>query len=575
MNEQRWGVGLLLGLSLTLGCSAKDAAPAASAPADTAYPSEGEPQTGGAAPHATASEATPPSDWPAGGAAPPHDEVSSYAPDVHVRAMTAGSAPPLAAEPQFAPQEDHSFSMFAPFSAEPAASEPPPESTPRDAPRAPHSTAAAEPAAAAPVTPRIAARAAAPPPQEKYHVVNVFYGTDRAPLEATPPDLRDYVRHYRGALGVLAGTLVISGFFLLISQPRALLIIGVSGGIVASVLGVSAMTRMVKSRYALENEIVQYGDGRGALEMGLCRVSIPFNHTVGEVESPSILRLEFREDPERHVSILEAREYEPERFFHRLRDTVAASSRRELLVFIHGYNVSFDSAVRRTAQIAYDLKFPGAAVCYSWPSHGGLLLYSADENNVEWTVPHLKEFLGQLREKSGADAINLVGHSMGTRALSNALREFAREMQQDNKLFNQVVLAAPDIDAEVFRRDLAPAMTKVAQRVTLYASSNDQALMASRTIHAYPRAGESGANLVVAPGLDTIDVSAIDSSLLGHSYYGDNDSIIADLYHVVHESLPPDRRHRLQMAKYAGLPYWIFVPAAAAQAALPGSRIPQ
>jgi esterase/lipase superfamily enzyme len=132
-----------------------------------------------------------------------------------------------------------------------------------------------------------------------------------------------------------------------------------------------------------------------------------------------------------------------------------------------------------------------------------------------------------------------------------------------------VVLAAPDIDAEVFRRDLAPAITQIARRVTLYASSNDQALLASRTLHAYPRAGESGANLVVAPGIDTIDVSAVDTSLLGHSYYGDNNSIIADLYHLVHDALPPGQRERLQAANLSGLPYWVFVPATA-QASLPG-----
>jgi esterase/lipase superfamily enzyme len=161
---------------------------------------------------------------------------------------------------------------------------------------------------------------------------------------------------------------------------------------------------------------------------------------------------------------------------------------------------------------------------------------------------------------------------MGTRALTNALREFAREMEHEEKPFHQVVLAAPDIDAEVFRRDLVPALNKTAQRVTLYASSNDHALAASRKLHAYPRAGESGANLVVAPGLDTIDVSAVDTSLLGHSYYGDNNTIIADLYRLIHESLPPERRERLQPAVYAGLPYWVFLPAAA-QAAL-GNNTP-
>jgi esterase/lipase superfamily enzyme len=355
--------------------------------------------------------------------------------------------------------------------------------------------------------------------------------------------------------------LVISGS-LLLGQKRKLSAAAAAAGLLfAFGFGLAATTRTVQSRHASAGGLVKYSDGRGVLELGVAEVSIPNDHRTGELESPSVLRLEFSEDPARHVMILKARACEAGEFFRLLRDSVDSSPRRELLVFIHGYRVSFDDALRRTAQIAADVKFPGAAVCYSWPSSGALLAYAADENNVEWTVPHFKEFLTQLREQSGADAINLVGHSMGTRALGDALREFARETEEENKLFNQVVLAAPDIDAAVFRRDIAPALTKTANRVTLYASSNDQALMASRKLHAYPRAGESGANLVVAPGLDTIDVSAIDTSLLGHSYYGDNDSIISDLYHLVHEALPPSQRDRLQAAALNGLPYWVFTAA--------------
>ncbi len=423
---------------------------------------------------------------------------------------------------------------------------------------APLAAPSAMPAAEA-VTPS-AITGASETDETEFQVVEVFYGTDRARIAATAPNWSDYVRHFRGTVAALAFTLVGAGTLVLRSRFRAAVVAGAVGVGFALVLGLMATSKAVSTQAISQRELVRYGDGRGKLEYGICQVSIPKDHRIGELESPSVLRLEFRETPERHVMILESRALPPDEFFHHVQDSVAASSRRELLVFVHGYNVAFDHAVRRTAQIAYDLQFKGPAVCYSWPSHGGLLQYAADETNVEWTVPHLKQFLTELREKSGANAINLVAHSMGTRALTNALRDFARESQASDTLFHQVVLAAPDIDAEVFRRDLAPAMTKIAGRVTLYASSNDQALRVSRKLHAYPRAGESGENLVVAPGIDTIDVSAVDTSLLGHSYYGDNDSIITDLFHLVHDALPPHLRAGLHPATYAGLPYWIFVP---------------
>ncbi|MFO7906356.1 MAG: alpha/beta hydrolase [Pirellulaceae bacterium] len=146
-------------------------------------------------------------------------------------------------------------------------------------------------------------------------------------------------------------------------------------------------------------------------------------------------------------------------------------------------NVTFEGAARRTAQIAHDVQFEGAPIFFSWPSQGGLLKYTVDANNVEWAVPHLRQFLVDVTRRSGATAVNLVAHSMGNRALTSALRELELQLGAESALFNQIILAAPDVDAEIFRRDLAPALVRSARHVTLYASSNDQALATSKKVH--------------------------------------------------------------------------------------------
>jgi esterase/lipase superfamily enzyme len=556
MTQRLFAMGGVLGLALAVGCGGQKPDGAAAPRQESEPPSKsyGSETPAGESPlveESPPSEEAPYTAEPLPEAAPPA-EVNAYTLSPR-RSFSASAAPAMS------PPDGGGYPMAAA----------PDEAPPAAAPLAPGISMDPDLAFSPAAIPHTAAPDSAAP-NSNYDVVEVFYGTDRTRLDTAPPGLGDYVQHYRSALGVMFATLLSAGGLLLRSNRRTSAMISLAGVCVAGALALMAATRDVSSSHVAASDRVQYGDGRGTLEMGLCRVSIPKDHRTGEIESPSILRFEFREDPEKHVTILEASAYEPDAFFGRLQETMTRARRRELLVFVHGYNVAFDSAVRRTAQIAYDLKFPGAAVCYSWPSHGGLLLYSADENNVEWTAPHLKQFLTQLRRESGAEAINLVGHSMGTRAVTNVVREFARESEEQGTIFHQVVLAAPDIDAEVFRRDLAPALARTAKRVTLYASSNDQALLASRKLHAYPRAGESGPNLVVTPGIDTIDVSAIDTSFLGHSYYGDNDSIISDLFRLVHEALPPERRERLQPAYYAGLPYWVFLPATA-QAALPGT----
>ena len=145
-------------------------------------------------------------------------------------------------------------------------------------------------------------------------------------------------------------------------------------------------------------------------------------------------------------------------------------------------------------------------------------------------MPHLKDFLLDLATQTGADSINVIAHSMGNRAMTAAIRQISQQQHADAKpLFDRIVLAAPDIDADYFRRDAAPALVKVADHVTLYASSDDQALIASRKVNGYPRAGDSGADIVIAAGIETVDVSGTDLSLLGHSYYGDNETMLRDL----------------------------------------------
>jgi len=317
-----------------------------------------------------------------------------------------------------------------------------------------------------------------------------------------------------------------------------------------------------RERHATDDPNALYGGGRGALEYGTARVSIPREHKLGELESPKWYRLEFTENPEKHIVLLGAVPGSAAEVLGQLRAAVARADAPEVLVFIHGFNVSFKDAARRTAQIAYDLNFPGIPALYSWPSNGKLLDYNADESDAQWSAPNLREFLESVRASSGAQRIHLIAHSMGNRVLTTALQQLAARSPEPTEAppFNQVVLTAPDIDADVFRRDIVPAILPTAERITLYASSDDNALVASKKIHGgYPRAGESGAGLVVLAGIDTIDASGIDTALLGHSYFAETAPVLADLVAVIHFGLGPERR-QLTPGTVGSLPFWKVQP---------------
>jgi esterase/lipase superfamily enzyme len=304
-----------------------------------------------------------------------------------------------------------------------------------------------------------------------------------------------------------------------------------------------------------------YGNDRGILELGTCEISIPKDHRIAHLESPSILKLEFREDPRNHVVLLNVSPQPTAEFFSQLNDRVGRSKRKEAFVFIHGYNVTFEDAARRTAQIAYDLEFDGAPILYSWPSQGELAKYMVDETNIDWTVTHLNGFLHEIAQKSQASVIHLIAHSMGSRALMRTLQQVAARPRDAESVpkFRQVVLTAPDMDAEVFR-DLAREVRTAVERITLYASSQDKALVESKRFHGYPRAGDSGGLIVIVPEADTVDVSAVDTSLLGHSYYGDNRSVLSDLFNLIKQGKPPHERFGLRPREHNGATYWAFQP---------------
>ncbi len=294
------------------------------------------------------------------------------------------------------------------------------------------------------------------------------------------------------------------------------------------------------------------------LSVGYCDVSMPRDHRMGELESPSVLRLQFHGDPEKHVTLLSAVISPNECFYKSLAIQVAKSKKKAAFIFVHGYNVTFEDAARRTAQISYDLAFDGAPMFYSWPSQGTTSAYTVDEQNIEWSQVNLKQFLEEFFEKSDAQNVYLIAHSMGNRAMTRAVAALLADKPFLRTRLQEVILAAPDIDAGVFKRDIAPALVATGRPVTLYASSDDLAMVASKKIHGNSRAGDSGPGLVVVHGIETIDATNVDTNLLGHSYFAEARSLLSDMFYLINDSQRADQRFGLRRIDVIAGPYWEF-----------------
>ena len=303
-----------------------------------------------------------------------------------------------------------------------------------------------------------------------------------------------------------------------------------------------------------------YGYQRAAPSYGHSDVTIPHNHKMGNLESPlNLVVWKATPDPKWHIVVANISSLEANDFFARLREaTTAQQGARQAFVFVHGYATTFYDALRRAAQMKYDLQFPGTAILYSWPSTGDETTYGADEDSIAWSATNLRVFLSDIAEKSGADEIFLIGHSMGTRGLSSAISAIAANADRNvSSRYKQLILAAPDIDRDIFKDQIFPAIRTAGMALTVYASDRDKALDLSKIGHSYPRLGSTSPTPFIAEGLVTIDASGVDTSFWGHSYYAENRSIISDMYYLIRNT-PLAQRFGLQSVPGPNGQYWKF-----------------
>jgi esterase/lipase superfamily enzyme len=198
---------------------------------------------------------------------------------------------------------------------------------------------------------------------------------------------------------------------------------------------------------------------------------------------------------------------EQARFCEFIESRAALTDRREAVVFVHGFNNSFDDAVTRLAQVWHFAGRKGIPIVFSWPAgSGGLNAYAYDRESGEFAVPHLKMLLVALANCPSVEKVHVIAHSRGTDVTVTALRELYFELagatgrglasrtlletgSADEPPVRQllkmqtVVLAAPDLDLEVFAaRFFTESMLGATERFVVYASAEDFALAAARIL---------------------------------------------------------------------------------------------
>jgi esterase/lipase superfamily enzyme len=307
-----------------------------------------------------------------------------------------------------------------------------------------------------------------------------------------------------------------------------------------------------------------YGRERGELGQGYLDVSVPETHKEGELETQSRWSIStwFLSDEARKRRFVLLQSVTPLSgggFVDALRRQVRSAPSRDVFIFVHGFNTSFEDAARRTAQLAYDLDFDGTPMMYAWPSQASTAAYTVDEAAVGISGRKLATFLETVAQQSGAERIHLIAHSMGNRALLEAMQTYLgkRPPEARRRQFGQIVFTAPDVDRDFFV-DTLQQLREAADRVTLYASNNDLALRTSQAIHGAPRAGQAGSGIITMTGLDSIDMSEVKADMLGHGYFASDAGAIYDLFRLLWRGEPPPRRCGMVDQAKSGAAVWMF-----------------
>lgn len=268
----------------------------------------------------------------------------------------------------------------------------------------------------------------------------------------------------------------------------------------------------------------------GQLSYGKAQVNIPVTHKRGQIESPW-LGLESLRDPGKHIYVLSLTGLDEAGLWTELESI--GNGKGDLLVYVHGYNVTFSNALTRAGQIAFDFGFEGAPIVYSWPSDGGITSYPSDAEDVAWSAKHIEQLLTRLRERFPGRKVHLVAHSMGSRGLLGALRLMAYR-DASKPLFQSVILCAPDFDSELFRDQIAAEIRPLAAQWVVYTSDKDIALSASEEINAAPRLGQP---VTYAEGYEIIDATGLEVTPWSlpetHSYYATKQKVLDDMVSVI------------------------------------------
>lgn len=255
---------------------------------------------------------------------------------------------------------------------------------------------------------------------------------------------------------------------------------GVLTPVPAGAPGTSKVTMLVATTRSPDPDAgVLFNGERGKPAFVEITVSLPpdARRTVGEVQWPSRLP----GNPATEFVTLKVDKLERQTALARLHERVRRVPKRRVMVFVHGFNNRFEDAVYRFAQIVHDSGADVVPVLFTWPSRGSLFAYGYDRESATYSRNALEALLQGLARDPAVGEVSLLAHSMGNWVALEALTQMAVRNRGIPPKIANVMLASPDVDADVFGTQIAE-MGSRRPKFTLFVSQDDRALAVSRRV---------------------------------------------------------------------------------------------
>lgn len=206
---------------------------------------------------------------------------------------------------------------------------------------------------------------------------------------------------------------------------------------------------------------------------------------------------------------------------------------RRVMIFVHGFNNTYEDSVYRFAQIVHDSKANVAPVVFTWPSRASVFDYAYDRESTNYSRDALEELLQRMARDPSVGEVTVMAHSMGSWLAVEAIRQMAIRNGAVSPKITQVLLASPDLDVDVFAQQIRSLGPKKPQ-FTVFVSRDDRALDLSRRISGnVDRLGqvdptvEPYRSAFINAGIRVLDLTSLEGQdSLGHNKFADSPEVV-------------------------------------------------